>query len=231
MARRGFAIIFTLLGAAFAVSIAGFIALYLLVGREPAVPSQLGADAQARRRPRRGRAGRRRRLPARRPAADGARHRRQPAQGQGRSSASAPCCSSRPASPRRSGARCRRCATRCSTSRSRASRLRLPRIRRRSRLLPGQRRRQGVPDAVEPARSHRRRHLRAVPARHARQDRRLSRTSTTSATTRPPSTPSPRRATRRRTGRWTSLEPRPLRAARARHRRGAQEDRGRGPRA
>ena len=38
MARRGFAIIFTFLGAAFAVSIVGFIALYLLVGREPGVP-------------------------------------------------------------------------------------------------------------------------------------------------------------------------------------------------
>jgi protease IV len=39
MARRGFAIIFTFLGIAFAVSIAGFVALYLLVGREPSVPS------------------------------------------------------------------------------------------------------------------------------------------------------------------------------------------------
>jgi protease-4 len=39
MARRGFAIIFTFLGAAFAVSIVGFIALYLFVGREPAVPT------------------------------------------------------------------------------------------------------------------------------------------------------------------------------------------------
>ena len=54
------------------------------------------------------------------------------------------------------------------------------------------------------ARSDRRRHLRAVPARHARQDRRLSRICTTSATTRPPSTPSPRRATPPRTRRWTS---------------------------
>ena len=39
MARRGFAIIFTLLGAAFFVSIAGFVLLYILVGREPAVAS------------------------------------------------------------------------------------------------------------------------------------------------------------------------------------------------
>jgi protease IV len=39
MARRGFAIIFTFLGAAFAVSIVGFIALYLMIGREPAVPT------------------------------------------------------------------------------------------------------------------------------------------------------------------------------------------------
>jgi protease-4 len=39
MARRGFAIIFTFLGIAFAVSIAGFVALYFLVGREPSVPA------------------------------------------------------------------------------------------------------------------------------------------------------------------------------------------------
>jgi len=38
MARRGFGIIFTLLGFAFVISIAGFAVLYLLVGREPAVP-------------------------------------------------------------------------------------------------------------------------------------------------------------------------------------------------
>ena len=40
MARRGFAIIFTFLGAALVVSIAGFALLYFLVGREPAVPRQ-----------------------------------------------------------------------------------------------------------------------------------------------------------------------------------------------
>jgi protease-4 len=39
VARRGFAIIFTLLGVACFVSIAGFAVLYLLFGREPAVPS------------------------------------------------------------------------------------------------------------------------------------------------------------------------------------------------
>jgi protease IV len=39
MARRGFAIIFTLLGIAFAVSIAGFALLYVVFGREPAVRS------------------------------------------------------------------------------------------------------------------------------------------------------------------------------------------------
>ncbi len=39
MARKGFAIIFTLLGVALVVSIAGFAALYLLVGRAPSVPS------------------------------------------------------------------------------------------------------------------------------------------------------------------------------------------------
>ena len=51
------------------------------------------------------------------------------------------------------------------------------------------------------ARSHRRGHLRGVPARHARQDRRRIPTSCTSATTRPRRTSSPRRASRRRTAR------------------------------
>ena len=50
MARRGLAVLFTLLGAAVFVSIAGFFALYLLFGREPAVASnstlvlQVGGD-------------------------------------------------------------------------------------------------------------------------------------------------------------------------------------------
>ena len=39
MARRGFAILFTVLGVACFVSIVGFAGLYLLVGREPSVPS------------------------------------------------------------------------------------------------------------------------------------------------------------------------------------------------
>jgi len=39
MARRGFAILFTLLGVAFFISIAGFALLYFAFGREPAVPS------------------------------------------------------------------------------------------------------------------------------------------------------------------------------------------------
>src|SRR6187455_240534 len=39
MARRGLAIIFTLLGVAFLISLAGFVALYFLFGREPSVPS------------------------------------------------------------------------------------------------------------------------------------------------------------------------------------------------
>ncbi len=39
MARRGFAILFTLLGIAFFISMVGFALLYLAFGREPAVPS------------------------------------------------------------------------------------------------------------------------------------------------------------------------------------------------
>src|SRR6476646_5167149 len=50
MARRGFTVLFTLLGIAVFISIAGFVALYLLFGREPAVSSnstlvlQVGGD-------------------------------------------------------------------------------------------------------------------------------------------------------------------------------------------
>ena len=39
MARRGFALLFTLLGAAVFISIVGFGLLYLAFGREPAVPT------------------------------------------------------------------------------------------------------------------------------------------------------------------------------------------------
>ncbi|HWW88519.1 MAG TPA: hypothetical protein VNZ26_33225, partial [Vicinamibacterales bacterium] len=39
MARRGFAILFTLLGIAVFISIVGFALLYFVLGREPAVPS------------------------------------------------------------------------------------------------------------------------------------------------------------------------------------------------
>jgi protease-4 len=39
MARRGLAIILTLLGTAFVVSLGGFVTLYLLLGREPSVPA------------------------------------------------------------------------------------------------------------------------------------------------------------------------------------------------
>ena len=50
MARRGFAIVFTVLGIAFVVSLAGFALLYAVLGREPSVPGnsllvlRLGGD-------------------------------------------------------------------------------------------------------------------------------------------------------------------------------------------
>ena len=40
MARRGFTVLFTVLGIAVFISIAGFALLYMLFGREPAVPSR-----------------------------------------------------------------------------------------------------------------------------------------------------------------------------------------------
>ena len=39
MARRGITIVFTLLGIAVGVSLAGLVALYLLIGRAPSVPA------------------------------------------------------------------------------------------------------------------------------------------------------------------------------------------------
>ena len=54
-------------------------------------------------------------------------------------------------------------------------RLRVARVRRRSRILPRLGGRQGLPAAVGVARSDRRRQLRSVPARHLRLDRHLSR--------------------------------------------------------
>ena len=40
MARRGFTVLFTLLGIAVFISIVGFALLYVVFGREPAVPSR-----------------------------------------------------------------------------------------------------------------------------------------------------------------------------------------------
>ena len=39
MARRGFTVIFTLLGVACFISVAALVALYLFLGRQPSVPS------------------------------------------------------------------------------------------------------------------------------------------------------------------------------------------------
>ena len=205
MARRGFTIVFTLLGFALVISMAGVSALYLLVGREPAVPANADADAADRRRSRRGRAGRRRRLRQRRRThADRPLDRRQPAQGQGRRARQrrAPqadrvhdaVLGQDSGNPRR-GPRFQEVGQ---------ADLRVPRVRRRSRLLPGDRGRQGVPDAVEPAGSRP-----ASPPTScscaARSTRSAStRTCTTSATTRRRRTRSPRRHTPRRTARWTS---------------------------
>ena len=181
----------------------GFVLLYLLVGREPAVPANAVLTLTARRRTGRDRPRRRRRpicaAPARRPSAASSR----PAKGQGRRAHHAVLLKAHrvhdavlgegAGDPRR-GHRLPQVGQ---------AGVRLSRIRRRSRLLPGDRGRQGLPDAVEHAGSDRRRDLRVFlrgtldkigvvpgPPPHRRlQDRRR--------------TPSPRRATRPRTARWT----------------------------
>ena len=118
---------------------------------------------------------RRRRLPAGDQDADGTRDCREPQEGQGRFAH--PCGDAQAdrvrvavlgqsaGSPRR-GARLQEVGQ---------ADLRLCRIRRRPRVLPGHRRGQDFPDAVDAAGSHRRRDLSVVPARHAGQDRRLRR--------------------------------------------------------
>ena len=102
---------------------------------------------------------------------------------------------------------------------------RLSRVRRRSRVLPGDGRRSRLPDADQPARSHRRRVVRGLSARHARQGRRL------------PGLPAHRRLQDRgesahreglhagASGDVRVAQPRHVRPARARHRRREEEDR------
>ena len=205
MARRGLTVVFTLIGVALVVSIAGFVAMYLAVRPRARAcrPTPRSCCASAATWPR-----------SRRPT----------------SSATCAACGRRPCA--RSSTTCARRRWIRASARVllQADRLRLavlgqgagdprrgprlpevgeagvrvPRVRRRSRVLPGDGGRQGLPHAVGVARSGRHRHLRAVPARHARQDRRRTPTCTTSATTRPRSTRSPKRASRRRTRRWTS---------------------------
>ena len=163
------------------------------------------ADARGRRRSRRGRAGRRRRLPA------AARARRRSARivdnlrkAKVDSAHQRACCSSRPASPRRTGARCRRSATPSLDFKKSGKPVY-------AYLEYGGDRDYYLASAADkvflmpssPLDLDRRRHLRAVPARHARQDRRLPGPAPRRRLQDARRTPSPRRASRRRTGRWT----------------------------
>ena len=149
MARRGFAIIFTFLGVAFLISIVGFAALYFLFAREPAVPGnatlvmRVGGDlnevaaADV--------VGYLRgvRTPTVRTIVDDLRKAKVDSRVRaGLAEAhrlSVALLGKSSGNPRR-GPRFQEVGQ---------ADLRLPRIRRRPRVLPGDRRRQGVPDAVE----------------------------------------------------------------------------------
>ena len=229
--RRGCALVLVLVAIACLISLAAMITVIVLVGREPAVSPRSTLVLRRRRRPG-GRRPRRRVLgflpPARPPT--GAIGRRQPAQGEGRFARRAVLL--KPTgfeSPFWGKVQEIRDAV-LDFKKSGKPVYALPRVRRRPRVLPGDGGRQGLPDAVEPARSDGRRHLRAVPARHARQDRRVSR-------------PAPHRRLQDR-GQHVhreglsraahremdeSLNRDSLRADRARHRRRPEEDRGRRP--
>ncbi len=172
--RRGVVVVIFLIFVAVAVSAAGLVFTALLVGRAPRidrnstlvlrVSGDLPGDG----------AGRRHRAVLR-GAADGPLARRGAAQGEGRS-------------PhhqrdhradrrrRRCGARCRRSATRSSTSSARGKPIvAYLEYGGEQEFYLATRVRQGLPDADRVARPDRHGQLRAVPARHARQDRRLSR--------------------------------------------------------
>ena len=231
MARRGFAILFTLLGSPLFISHGRLRADVRAVRPRTGGAVQRDAGPASRRLAHRARASRRRRLPARVEDADGAVDRRQPAQGQGRSARQGGAAQADrlrvavlgqgPGGARR-GARLPEVGQ---------AGLRLSRIRRRSRVLPRHRGRQSLPDAVDAARPGRRRHLRAVPARHARQDRRHPR----SAPHRPVQDGGQHLQGeglhRGAQGDGRVDEPRSVRPDRARHRRRPEEERGRHPQA
>ena len=164
--------------------------------------------------------------------ADGALDRRQPAQGQGRSARQGGAAEADrlrvavlgqgAGNPRR-GARLQEVGQ---------AGLRLPRIRRRPRVLPGDRGRQGVPDAVDAARSRS-----ASPPTSCSCAARSTRsaripTCTTSATTRPRSnTFTEKGYTAGAQGDGRVAQPRSVRPDRARHRRRPEEERSRRPHA
>ena len=174
--RRGVGIVVFLVLFACLLSFGGLLAVWLMLGREPSVPSALDARPAHRRRPGRGRPGRWvRAVPAGQPPADGQSDRREPAQGEGGPRVAA--LVFRPdradvALPGEGAGNARRDP-------------RLPPLGQAGHRVPGGRRPDAsttsppratdLPGALEPAGPHRHRDLRALPARHARQDRRLPR--------------------------------------------------------
>ena len=104
---------------------------------------------------------------------------------------------------------------------------RLPRIRRRAGVLPGDGVRQGVPDADRHARPDGHGQLRAVPARHARQDRRVSRRAAHRPVQDGVEHADRAHLYRRAPGDGGVAEQRPVRADGARHRRRPEEERSR----
>ena len=170
--RRGVVVVLVLILMAVGISAAGLLFMGLAVGRGPQVSSNSTLLLDVERRSPGDRTERRAR-PVPRAAADRAIARRRTAQGE-----------RRPAGVERHhpADQQRRALGQGAGGARRDRRLqeveeadhRLPRVRRRPVVLPGERLRQGLPDADGVARPDRHGQLRAVPPRHARQDRRVS---------------------------------------------------------
>ena len=174
MARRGFAILFTLLGVAFFISIVGFALLYLAFGREPAVASnstlvlRVGGDLTEVAPADVVSYVRGVKTPTVRSVVDSLRKAK--VDGRVRALLLKPTGFESPFWAKVQEIRDAVIDFRKSGKPVYA----YLEYARRPRVLPGHGRRQSVPDALDLAGPDGRRHLRTVPARHARQDQRLS---------------------------------------------------------
>ena len=225
--RRGFAVFFTLVGVGTVLSMVLLFAAYLASSRGPAIPGESvlvlrpgGELLEV--------------LPddvvgqvLRRRCGHGTRADREPPEGEARPAyhVGAAVAGDTRTAVLGQGAGTARCRRRLPPIRK--NRRRVPRIRRRPRVLPCERGGPRLPAAVEPARPHGHRVVRNFPSRRARQARGVSRFRARRRV-QDGGEPVHREGLHARAPRDDRVaQSRPVRAARARHRRSAEEDRGR----